>query len=177
MAISFETEEAYTVLLPETEPQLVDPVKAREAIERDRNIRRSHLFPLFDATARFACSLLIAPQGCGAFELPRSPWIISIGDDMHFAWGPKAFPAESLDAAIRAADHGVMITSGPDPFPYRVAATVAVRDRKNALLIETLPHQQEAWRRRIELVRGADEFTRELPITYCMPFPETKGAA
>ena len=81
---------------------------------------------------------------------------------MHFAWGPKAFPAESLDAAIKAADHCVMITSGPDPFPYRVAATVAVRDRKNALIIETLPHQKEAWQRRIEFVRG--EPSCRLPI-------------
>jgi hypothetical protein len=167
MAICFELEEGYTVILPETSAQLVDPVKAREAIERDRNIRRSHLYPLFDATARFACSFLIAAQGCNTFDLPRSPWIITIGDDLHFAWGPKAFPAISLDAAIKAADHGVMITSGPDPFPYRVAATVGVRDRKNALLIETLPHQKTAWQARIDAVREGNE----LPITYCMPAP------
>ena len=172
MAIQFETEDACTVFLPETSAQLVDPVKAREAIDRDRNIRRSHLYPLFDATARFACSLLIAPQGCNAFDLPRSPWIISIGDDLHVAWGPKAFPAESLDEAIKAADHGVMITSGPDPYPYRVAATVAVRDRKNALLIETLPHQKTAWQAMIDAVREGNE----LPISYCMPAP-AKGAA
>ena len=90
---------------------------------------------------------------------------------MHFAWGPKAFPAMSLDAAIRAADHGVMITSGPDPYPYRVAATVAVRDRKNALVIETLPNQKEAWQARIDAAREG----KHLPITYCMPAP-TKGA-
>jgi hypothetical protein len=172
MGISFETEDA-TVFLPETSTILLDPQKARDALERDRAYRRSHLYPLFDATARFACSYLLAPQGCNEFELPRDPWIISIGDDLHFAWGPNAFPAASLDAAIRAAHHGVIITSGPDPYPYRVAATVAVRDRKNAMIIESLPHQMEAWRRHIELVRGANE----LPITYCVPFPETKGAA
>jgi hypothetical protein len=172
MTIQFETEDGCTVFLPETSAQLVDPEKARNRTDHDRNFRRSHLYPLFDATARFACTLLFAPQGCSAFDLPRAPWMIAIGDDLNFAWGPKAFPAESLDAAIKAADHGVMITSGPDPFPYRVAATVAVRDRKNALLIETLPHQKEAWQRRIEFVRGSSE----LPITYCMPLPE-KGAA
>ncbi|MDI2103932.1 MULTISPECIES: hypothetical protein [Bradyrhizobium] len=173
MSISFETEDACTVFLPDTQAILVEAQKAREALERDRAYQRSHLYPLFDATARFACSLLIAPQGCNEFELPQDPWIVSIGDDFHFAWGPKAFPATSLDAAIRAAGHCVLITSGPDPFPYRVAATVAARDRKNALLIETLPHQKVAWQRRIEFVRGADE----LPITYCIPEPETKGAA
>jgi hypothetical protein len=89
VAISFETVEGHTVLLPETSTLLTDPVKAREAIDRDRNIRRSHLYPLFDATARFACSFLVAPQGCSPFELPRSPWIITIGDDLHFAWGRK----------------------------------------------------------------------------------------
>ncbi|QOZ34430.1 hypothetical protein [Bradyrhizobium sp. CCBAU 53421] len=175
MTITFEAD-GCTIFLPETESSLVNPELARSAIERDRNIRRSHLFPLFDATARFACSLLVVPQGCKPFELPRDPWIISIGDDMHFSWGPQAFPAESLEAAIKAAEHGVIITSGPDPFPYRVAATVAVKHRMNCLLIETLPHQKDAWRERIEAVRGADEFTGELPITYCMPFP-AKGAA
>jgi hypothetical protein len=172
MSISFQTEEAYAVFLPEMSAQLMDPAKAREALARDRNIRRSHLYPLVDATARFACSFLVVPQGCEVFELPRSPWITVIGDDMHFAWGPQAFGTESLDAAIKAADHGVMITSGPDPYPYRVAATVAVRDRKNALIIETLPHRKEAWQSRIEAVRRSNE----LPITYCMPAP-TKGAA
>jgi hypothetical protein len=77
-----------------------------------------------------------------------------------------------LDEAIKAADHGVMITSGPDPYPYRVAATVAVRDRKNALLIETLPHQKTAWQAMIDAVREGNE----LPISYCMPAP-AKGAA
>jgi hypothetical protein len=173
MTIVFEIEDIGTVLLPETSTILVDPQQAREALKRDRAYRRSHLYPLFDATAHFACSWMIAPQGCDAFELPHAPWIITIGDDLNFAWGPDAFPATSLDAAIKAADHGVVITSGPDPYPYRIAATVAVRDRKNALLIETLPHKQEAWRRRIEAVRGENG----LPITFCIPAPETKGAA
>lgn len=173
--ISFE-HEGCTVFLPETKSALVDPEQALQAIQRDRNIRRSHLYPLFDATARFACSLLIAPQGCQPFDLPRDPWIIAIGDDMHFAWGPQAFPAEALDAAIRAAGHGVVITSGPDPYPYRVAGTVAVKHRLNCLLIETLPHRRDAWRERIEAVRSADEFAAELRVTYCMPAP-TKGAA
>jgi hypothetical protein len=172
MAIQFETEHGNTVFLPELPIMLTDPEQARQAIARDRAIRRSRLFPLIDATANFACSWLIAPQGCAPFALPRGPWIITIGDDLHFAWGPRAFPAESLDAAIKAADHGVMITSEPEPFPYRVAATVAVRDRKNALIIETRSNQKEAWQARIDAVReGVD-----LPFTYYMPLP-TKGGA
>ncbi len=172
MAISFETADA-TVLLPDALAILVEPEKARQAIKRDRNIRRSHLYPLFDATASFACSLLIVPQGCEAFSLPRSPWILVIGDDMHFAWGPKAFHAESLDAAIRAADNCVLITSGPAPFPYRVAATLAARERRNVLVIESLPHQQEAWRSRIDTIRGAKN---DLPTFLCVPTP-TEGTA
>ncbi len=172
MAIQFETEDGCAVFLPEMQAQWIDPENARQAIERDRNIRRSYLFPLMDSAARFACTWLIIPQGCGPFDLPRDPWIITVGDDMHFAWGPKAFPVESLDAAIKAADHCVLITSGPDPYPYRVAATCAVRDRNNALLIESLPHQREAWQKRIEHVRGADL----LPTTQCMPEP-SEGVA
>lgn len=167
MAFTIENEDGTILLLPKTTPELVDPDKARAAIDRDRNIRRSHLYPLIDATARFACSLLIAAQGCEAFDLPRSPWILIVGDDLNFAWGPSAFDRQSLDAAIGAADHCVLVTCGPDPWPYRVAATVAVRDRKNALLIESLPHQQEAWRNRVEGIRG-DKF----PITFCMPLPK-----
>ena len=168
MSIHFTTDDGgSTVFLPEHPTILLDPQQARDAIKRDRNIRRSHLFPLVDATARFACSLMFAPQGCPAFDLPRDPWIISVGDDLHFSWGPKAFPPESLDAAIKAAGHGIVITSGPEPYPYRVAATAAIRDRKNALIIETLPHQRDAWRQRIECVRGSDA----LPITWCLAVP------
>ena len=101
------------------------------------------------------------------FALPHSPWIVSIGDHMHSAWGPQAFPAESLDAAIAAANQCVLITSGPDKFPYRAAATWAARDRKNVLLIETRPSQQEAWQSRIESVRGDT-----LPIFFSIPEPE-----
>src|ERR1700738_3077111 len=101
--VQFETEDGNTVFLPELPTMLMDPEQVRQAIARNRAIRRSHLYPLLDATARFACSSLIAPQGCNPFDVPRGPWIIAIGDDLHFAWGPKAFPAASLDAAIRAA--------------------------------------------------------------------------
>jgi hypothetical protein len=119
------TEDGCTLLLPAQPTVLVDPETARQAIARDRNIRRSHLFPLMDATAHFACSWLLAPQGCEPFDLPRAPWVITIGDDLHFALGPKSFPSASLDAAIKAAGHCVLIASGPDRYPYRVAATVA----------------------------------------------------
>jgi hypothetical protein len=166
MAISFNTEHGFTVFLPETSTILFDPQQAREALKRDRGYKRSHLYPLLDATAHFACSLMIAPQGCNEFELPRDPWIIIVGDDLHFAWGPKAFDANLLDAAIKSADQFVIVSSGPEPFPYRAAATVAVRDRRNALLIETRPHQQEAWRSRIEEIRGSDA-----PIILCVPHP------
>jgi hypothetical protein len=171
MATSFETDGA-TVLLPAATAMLVEPEKARQAIERDRNIRRSHLYPLFDATAHFACSFLIVPQGCERFDLPRAPWLLVIGDDMHFAWGPKAFHAESLDTAIRGADNCVLITSGPDPYPYRVAATLAGRNRRNVLVIESLPHQQKAWRARIDSIRGEND----LPTFLSVPMP-VKGTA
>jgi hypothetical protein len=170
MSLSFQTED-YTVFLAETSVQLTDAEKARQAIKRDVKIRRSHLFAIFDAVAHFACSHLLAPQGCAAFELPRSPWIIVVGDDMHFAWGPEAFPEDSLNAAIKAANHFVIVTSGPAPMPYKVAATVAARDRKNALLIESLPHQQEAWLSRIEAIRGDNP-----PILMSVPQP-SEGAA
>ena len=165
MSIIFESDED-TVILSGPPPVPWDPEKTRTFIKANRNVRRSHLYPLLDATAHFACSLVIAPQGCDPFDLPREPWIIVLGDDLHFAWGPKAFDAKLLDAAIKSAGQFVIVSSGPEPFPYRVAATVAVRDRRNALLIETLPHQQEAWRTRIEEIRGPDA-----PIFLCVPHP------
>ena len=170
MSLSIQTED-FTVFFAETSVQSTDPEKARQAIKRDVKIRRSHLFPILHAVAHFACSHLFVPQGCAAFELPRSPWIIVVGDDMHFAWGPEAFPEVSLNAAIKAADHFVIVTSGLAPMPYRVAATVTARDRKNALLIESLPHQQEAWLSRIEAIRGDNP-----PILMSVPKP-SEGAA
>lgn len=170
MTIQFETEDGCTVLMPTI---LLEPEQARQALSRDRAIRRSHLYPLVDAVAHFACSWLMVPQGSAPFDLPRDPWIISIGDDFHFAWGPRGFPAEALDAAIKAADHCVLITSGPDQYPYKLAATFAVKKRQNELIIETLPHQKDAWQKRIEHVRGSDD----LPMFYCFPAPPTKGAA
>jgi hypothetical protein len=165
MSFTFENDGA-TVILPRFPHVVFDPKQAREIIEKDRNVQRSHLYPLLDATAHFACALLMAPQGCEPFDLPRDPWIIIVGDDGHFAWGPKAFDAKLLDDAIKSAGQFVIISSGPEPFAYRVAATVAARDRRNALLIETRPHQQEAWRSRIEEIRGADA-----PIFLCVPHP------
>jgi hypothetical protein len=156
------------IFLPATPAMLVDPAKARAAIEGNRQIRRSHLFPLYDATASFACSLMNVFQGCETFEPPRSPFIVVIGDDLALAWGPAAFGADSLDRVIKAAGHCVLITSGPDPFPYRIAATAAARDRKNVLLIETRPNQQLAWLDRIEALRG-----KGLPMTQCVPEPES----
>jgi hypothetical protein len=166
MKITFEIDGVGLVILPEADHVVFEPEKARKMIKSDRRVRQSYLYPLLDATAHFACSFLIAPQGCKPFDLPREPWIIIIGDDLHFAWGPKAFDAKLLDAAIKSAGQFVIISSGPEPFAYRVAATAAVRDRRNALLIETRPHQQEAWRSRIEEIRGADA-----PIFFCVPHP------
>ena len=166
MNITFEIDGVGLVMLPETHHMLFDPEQAREFIKKDRKVRRHYLYPLLDATAHFACSFLIAPQGCEPFDLPREPWIIILGDHLHFAWGPKAFDAKLLDAMIKSAGQFVIISSGPEPLAYRVAATVAVRDRLNALLIETRPHQQEAWRSRIEEIRGADA-----PILLCVPHP------
>ena len=166
MSITIKTED-YTVLLSEASVHAYEPEKARQAIKRDVKIRCSHLFPLLEAVAHFSCSHLLAPQGCAAFELPRSPWIIVVGDDMHFAWGPEAFPKDSLNAAIKAADYFVLVTSGPEPTPYKVAAEVAARNRQNAILIESLPHQQDAWLSRIRQLRGAN-----VPMLHCAPIPE-----
>jgi hypothetical protein len=165
LSLSIQTED-YIVFLAETSVHSFEPEKARQAIKRDVNIRRSHLFPILEAVAHFACSHLLAPQGCAAFELPRSPWIIVVGDDMHFSWGPQAFPEDSLNAAIKAAGHFIIVSSGPELLPYQAAATVAARDRGNALLIETLPHQEGAWLSRIEKLRGANA-----PMVRCVPFP------
>jgi hypothetical protein len=167
--ISFETEDGM-VLLAETQPIEIKCREAKAFLEKNPAVRASHLYPLIDAVATFACSQMIVPQGATPFELLRSPWIVSIGDDMHFAWGPQAFPAESLKAVIADANQCVLITSGPDKFPYRAAATWAARDRKNVLLIETRPSQQEAWQSRIDSIRG----DRTLPIFFSLPEPEAE---
>ena len=169
MSISFEIENG-TVLCPVTTPILVAPNKARSFIKKNKHANRSHIFPLIDAAANFACSLLMAVQGCDPFDLPRSPWIINLGDDLHFAWGPESFDEKSINRVIAAAESCVLVTSGPDPLPYRVAATCAVRDRKNVVLIESLPHQHDAWINRIESVREG----KDLPTFVSIPNPGTQ---
>jgi hypothetical protein len=128
---------------------LVEPKWARRALNHDKSLRRSHLFPLFDAAANFACSLLLLFPSGQTFDLPKSPWIIVVGDDLDRSYGPSAFHKESLDAAIKACEKCALITSGSAPEAYRLAATHAARGRHNVLLIETRPEQEEAWFSRI----------------------------
>jgi hypothetical protein len=71
MNITFEIEGVGLVILPETHHVVFEPEWARKIIKSDRKVRQSHLYPLLDATAHFACSFLLAPQGCETFDLPR----------------------------------------------------------------------------------------------------------
>jgi hypothetical protein len=142
--------------------------QARAALKNNGVWRESrHLKPLFETVRDFACSLLLVHQGQHEHPLPeRAPWIVILGDDLFDALGPDAFHGPSLDALIMAADRAVMVTCGPDQYFYNVAATHAARDRRNCLLIETLPKQQQAWEARLQTGKG------DLPTLCGLPYPE-----
>jgi hypothetical protein len=44
------------VALPRNPPVLFDPEQARKSIEKDRNLRRSYLYPLLDESSQLAIS-------------------------------------------------------------------------------------------------------------------------
>jgi hypothetical protein len=157
-----------TILLPERAPFLYGRDEARKALQlgMGRGVSRHFKGPL-EATRDFGVHLLMAFQGSEAFDAPPSPWIAMLGDDMGFAIGPDAFGAVSLDRLILDAERAVIVSSGPEPHAYNVAATHAARDRRNCILIETLPPQVEAWKARFRAVRGKDD----LPTLFCVPAP------
>jgi hypothetical protein len=147
----------------------IDRQQARAALE-NKNFRRRcrHHRPLLEIVRDFACSLLLVFQGQHEHPVPKgTPWIVILGDDTFAACGPEAFHGPSLDALITASDQAVLIMSGPEQLAYNVAATHAARDRRNVILIETLPSQQQAWEDRIRLIRHDD-----LPMFRCLPVPE-----
>lgn len=115
-----------------------------------------YLRPILEAVRRYACKLLLTFQGGSGFVLPSTPWVIVLTDDFLTANGPAAFDGPSLDAAIRAADYCVLVTSGPERGAYQAAATHVAQLRHNVILIETQPYQQEAWLTRIQCIRGAN---------------------
>lgn len=59
MNITFEIDGAL-VMLPETHHVVFEPEKARKIIKSDRKVRRSHLYPLLDATAQEQAAALPA---------------------------------------------------------------------------------------------------------------------
>jgi len=92
------------------------------------------------------CGYLIALPWAGPFVVPAK-WpgaVILIGDDTDAARGPAAFDAPSMGRVLRTCERAVVVSSGPEPTPYKIAANAAIAGR-HALLVETRPEQEIPW--------------------------------
>jgi hypothetical protein len=112
--------------------------------------------PLIEVARDYACSVLLVMQGGHEFTAPQGTWIALLGDDAKLSLGPQAFHRASLEALVKAANRAIIVASGPEMYCYNAAATLAARDRKNVILIETLPAQLKAWEDLLKELRGED---------------------
>ena len=81
------------------------------------------------------------------FELPASgPFIAVVGDDLFRSLGPNGFEEQSLQQLIASASYVGINTCEPIFRVYAEAATVAAKERKNSVIIETQPTYGRDWR-------------------------------
>jgi hypothetical protein len=133
----------------------IDRQQAKAALENRDVVRQmKHLKPLYEAVRDFACSWLLVFHGEHEHPVPEKPWVVTLGDDAHSAYGPVAFHGPSLDALIMAADAVVLVAGTPEQVFYNVAATHAAKYRRGCIVIETRPEQQKAWEARLTAIKA-----------------------
>lgn len=105
-----------------------------------------HLRPIIEAVRDHGVGMMFAPQGSGAFRLPRKQASITIlGDDFSEALGPDAFHMPSVRRAIRSAGCFAVVSSAPQQSAYTAMAVAAVISGRNTLIVETRPEQEIQW--------------------------------
>lgn len=132
-----------------------------------------HLTPVMQAVRYYGVSMVFVPQGIKDHHeaLPAvlaEPFIALIGDDMHQALGPGAFGKKMLARLIREADVVAIIACEAVYDVYDQMSQQAAIDRRNVLIIETLPARELEW---LTLLRSV---APKLPITLCTVKPEVQ---
>jgi hypothetical protein len=120
---------------------------SREHLAAAERASPPHMVPIFEAV-RVGCQLLLCPQKSGPFELPRRrerALIAIVGDDVDQAFGPAGFHVNSMKRLLRAASHGMIISSSAEVKLYAVAALAARLTGRISVVVETRPEQEIAW--------------------------------
>lgn len=114
---------------------------------KNKRGREKHWSILGEAASYFALDLMCVFQSQERFELPASgPFIAVVGDDLFRSLGPNGFEEQSLQQLIASATYVGIITCEPVYRVYAEAATVAAKERKNSVIIETQPTYGRDWR-------------------------------
>jgi hypothetical protein len=128
----------------------------------------AHLVPILDAVIDYGCAHLLVVQGKDGKigPLPSGTPIISvIGDDLYTSLGPSGFHP-SIRKLFRAADVAVIVACAAEQKFYAIAATVAVLERRNAVIVECRTEREIEW------VEFAKKHLRTDRIVLCAVRPE-----
>lgn len=118
----------------------------RDRLDQTLATAAPHLRPIIEAVRNHGVGMMFAPQGSGAFRLPRKQALITVlGDDFNEALGPDAFHMPSVRRAIRSAGCFAVVSSAPQRDAYTAMAMTAVVSRQNTVIVETRPEQEIQW--------------------------------
>jgi hypothetical protein len=124
------------------------------------------MVPVIDATIDHNCAYSLVGQGAGGGgPLPPVPVISIVGDDIPASLGPAGF-RPSLRKLFRRADAAVIVSCAPEQRFYATAASVAVLERRNAIIVECRPETELEW------LAFAKKHLRTGRIMLCTPKPE-----
>jgi hypothetical protein len=120
------------------------------SMDRLRSVRErtpDHLIPILDAVIDYGCAHVMVTQGRDGKIGPMptdKPIITIIGDDTLTSLGPAGFHP-SIKKLFRAAGAAVIIACAAEQKFYAIAATVAVLERRNAVIVECRTERELEW--------------------------------
>jgi hypothetical protein len=103
-----------------------------------------HLIPVHDAINTAALALSVISPG-KTVDIPGTgPKLQILGDDLHIARGPKAFPRKTLRAVLGKAERVMIHAAAPSAQHYAAAVETATRGLRT-VIIETQPSHEQEW--------------------------------
>ena len=127
-------------------PTKVTRQELDQTIDELRAIGGVHLLPIMTAVRDYGIAFVQMLQDTGpvSFRFDR-PTIILLGDDLHEAKAPPAFPEETLRAVLDSVSRVIIVANDAQPRFYALAATRAAIFREHVLIIATLPQHEADW--------------------------------
>jgi hypothetical protein len=115
----------------------------------------AHIKSIYAAVRDYHIHHVLLTQNEKSFNIAQlkefGPMVVIIGDDTNCALGPSAFDQSALRVLIGKSTCVAIIASMIVPDIYKCLSLMAGLFRVNAIIIETRPEQEMAWR---EYVRG-----------------------